>query len=135
MVDVGMYVQAYITVGCSILGIWGLVKVFKDIKHTNDDEVKRRKRWDDTAQVVEDNKDAWNKGLSDVDKVRDKIVENYDGRLDNMDAKIQQLYAMTVLLIKSQNVMLEEQAEKGNNGEIKKIHKELNDFVVEQLGQ
>lgn len=131
--DVGMYIQAYITVGSSLLGIWGLVKVIKDIKKTNDEEVKRRKRWDDAAQAVEENKEAWNKGLADVDNIRESMMDRYDGRLDNQDAKIQQLYAMQCMSLRAQDAILEALVDQGiGNGDIKDMHKELRDFILNQ---
>ena len=131
--DVGVYVQAYITVGSSLLGIWGLVKVIKDIKKTNDEEVKRRKRWDDTAQMVEEKADAWNKGLADVDNIRESMMDRYDGRLDNQDAKIQQLYAMQCMSLRAQDAILEALVDQGiGNGDIKDMHKELRDFILNQ---
>jgi len=134
MVDASMYVQAYITVGSSLLGIWGLVKVIKDIKKTNDDEVKRRKRWDDTAQMVEEKADAWNKGLADVDNIRESMMDRYDGRLDNQDAKIQQLYAMQCMSLRAQDAILEALVDQDiGNGDIKNMHKELRDFILDQV--
>lgn len=132
--DVGVYIQAYITVGSSLLGIWGLVKVFKDIKKTNDDEVKRRKRWDDAAQVVEEKSDDWNKGLTDIDNMREFMMERYDGRLDNQDAKFQQLYAMQCMSLRAQDAILEALVNQGiGNGDIKDMHKELRDFILNQV--
>ena len=132
--DVGVYVQAYITVGSSLLGIWGLVKVFKDIKKTNDDEVKRRKRWDDAAQVVEEKSDDWSKGLADIDNMREFMMERYDGRLDNQDAKFQQLYAMQCMSLRAQDAILEALVNQGiGNGDIKDMHKELRDFILNQV--
>ena len=131
--DVGVYIQAYITVGSSLLGIWGLVKVIRDIKKTNDEEVKRRKRWDDTAQTVEEKADAWNKGLADVDNIRESMMDRYDGRLDNQDAKIQQLYAMQCMSLRAQDAILEALVDQGiGNGDIKDMHKELRDFILNQ---
>ena len=134
MVDASMYLQAYITVGGSLLGIWGLVKVLKDIKKTNDDEVKRRKRWDDTAQTVSEKADAWNKGLADIDDMRTSMMERYDGRLDNQDAKFQQLYAMQCMSLRAQDAILEALVEQNiGNGDIKAMHKELRDFILDQV--
>lgn len=132
--DVGVYVQAYITVGSSLLGIWGLVKVIRDIKKTNDDEVKRRKRWDDAAQVVEEKSDDWSKGLTDIDNMREFMMERYDGRLDNQDAKFQQLYAMQCMSLRAQDAILEALVNQGiGNGDIKDMHKELRDFILNQV--
>ena len=129
------YIQALITSAGVIMGVWGFIKVVRDIKKTNDDEVKRQDRIDKAVKVVEDNAEKWNKGLSDVYSERADIVERYDGRLDEMEGKIQQLYSMVVLLIKAQDATFEEQVKNGANGEIKKMHNELNNFIYAEIGK
>lgn len=129
------YIQALITSAGVIMGVWGFVKVVRDIKKTNDDEVVRRDRIDKAVKIVEDNAEKWNKGLSDVYSERADIVERYDGRLDEMEGKIQQLYSMCVLLIKAQDATFEEQVKNGANGEIRKMHDELNNFIYAEIGK
>lgn len=133
--ETAAYIQALITSAGVIMGVWGFIKVIRDIKKTNDDEVKRRDRVDKVVRIVEDNADKWNKGLSDIYKERTEIVKQYNERLDEQDAKIQQLYAMSALIIKAINVLLEDRVEKGANGDVKKMHVELNDFITEQIGK
>ena len=78
----------------------------------------------------------WDKGLADMEKGREDIVKRYDERLDDQDAKIQQLYAMLIILMRSQNAVLEALIEQGiGNGEIKAMHAELNSFIAEQIGK
>lgn len=129
------YLQALITSAGVIMGVWGFIKVVRDIKKTNDDEVKRQDRIDKAVKMVEDNAESWNKGLTDVYAERDTIVKRYDGRLDEMEGKIQQLYSMVVLLIKAQDATFEEQVKNGANGEIKKMHDELNNFIYAEIGK
>lgn len=129
------YIQALITSAGVIMGVWGFIKVVRDIKKTNDDEVKRQDRIDKAVKMVEDNAESWNKGLTDVYAERDTIVKRYDGRLDEMEGKIQQLYSMVVLLIKAQDATFEEQVKNGANGEIKKMHDELNNFIYAEIGK
>jgi ClpP class serine protease len=129
------YIQALITSAGVIMGVWGFFKVVRDIKKTNDDEVKRQDRIDKAVKMVEDNAESWNKGLTDVYAERDTIVKRYDGRLDEMEGKIQQLYSMVVLLIKAQDATFEEQVKNGANGEIKKMHDELNNFIYAEIGK
>lgn len=129
------YIQALVTSAGVIMGIWGFVKVVRDIKKSNDDEVMRRDRIDKAVKIVEDNAEKWNKGLSDVYSERADIVERYDGRLDEMEGKIQQLYSMCVLLIKAQDATFEEQVKNGANGEIRKMHDELNNFIYSEIGK
>ncbi len=129
------YIQAIITTAGVFMGVWGFIKVIRDIKKTNDEEVKRQDRIDKAVKTVEDNAEKWSKGLDDVYGERDAIVKRYDGRLDEMEGKIQQLYAMVVLLIKAQDATFEEQVKKGANGEIKKMHDELNNFIYAEIGK
>lgn len=129
------YIQAIVTTAGVIMGVWGFVKVIRDIKKTNDDEVEKRNRWDKAAKRVEENADKWDKGLADTYAERKAIVDRYDDRLDEMDGKIQQLYAMVVLLLKAQDATFEEQVKNGANGEIKKMHTELNNFIFSEIGK
>lgn len=122
------------TIGVFVGG-WAFVRILKEIKHDNDEEVKKRQRWDNAADILEKKAETWDKGLADVYNERNKIVEKYDDRLDTMEAQIQQLFSMVVLLIKSENVLLEEQIQKGSNDRVKAMHGELNDYIVKQLGQ
>ena len=127
--------KSFYIVGCTILGIWGLWTVLSKMKKTNDDEVKRRAKWDEMAKVVEENKDKWNRAFNATDKTREELEEKYDDRLDDMDSKIQQLYAKNVLLIKSENALLEDRIKETGSETLNDVHREINNFVVEQLGQ
>ena len=132
--DASSYLQAFITVGGAIMGIWGFAKVISDIKSKNDGEVKRRDKIDKVVKIVEDKHEAWDKGLSDIYAERDAIVRQYNGRLDEQDAKIQQLLSMLCMTLRAQDAILEALVEQGiGNGEIKSMHKELKDFILDQV--
>lgn len=132
--DASSYIQAFITVGGAIMGIWGFIKVFSDIKSKNDDEVKRRDRIDKATKIVEEKHEEWDKGLSDIYAERNAIVKQYNSRLDEQDAKIQQLLSMLCMTLRAQDAILEALVEQGiGNGEIKSMHKELKDFILDQV--
>lgn len=133
--EITTYVQALITTGGIIMGIWGFIKVVSDIKKTNDDEVKRRAGWDYAAKVIKDKEKKWDDGLADVYREREKITEEFTERLDEQDAKIQQLTAMILLALKSVNALLEHEIETGANGDVKKMHDELNAFIYNEIGK
>ena len=82
-----------------------------------------------------DNKaDFWDKGLADMEQGRKDIVRRYDGRLDEQDAKIQQLLSMLCMTLRAQDAILEALVEQGiGNGEIKSMHKELKGFILDQV--
>lgn len=130
------YLQALVTAAGALMGVWGFIKVVKEMKKDNDAEHERRMGWDHAAKVIKEKEQKWDEGLDDVYEDRKQIVKRYDGRLDEQDAKIQQLYAMFVMMLKSQNAILEALIEQGiGNGEIKDMHRELNDFITDQVGK
>ena len=88
MFDINSFFQACYIVGCGIMGLWGFLRVIKELKGNNDAEVKRRQRWDNAATVIEENKEKWDKGLSDIYSERQTIVRRFDERLDEVDNKI-----------------------------------------------
>ena len=85
----------------------------------------RVKKWDKVADEMTKN----------VQAERDKIYEKYDGRLDEMDAKIQETQAILVMALKAINAVLEGQIEQGCNGEVKRQHTALNNFITEQISK
>lgn len=128
---------SYIMQGLAVIIILfeGYKKIM-ELKKTSDEAHDQRQRWDNAAKVIEEKAEQWDKGLLDVYAERGRIVERYDTRLDEQDAKIQQLYAMMCIFLRSQNAMLEALIEANiGNGEIKQMHKELNNFIAEQIGQ
>lgn len=130
------YIQALVTTAGVIMGVWGFVKVVRDIKKTNDDEVGKRQRWDKTADIIEKKADIWDKGLADIDKMRESMMKRYDDRLDNQDARTQQLYSMQCMSLRAQDAILEALVEQGiGNGEIKNMHTELNNFIFSEIGK
>lgn len=128
------YIQGLITGAVALSAIWGFLKVIKEIKKDNDTEHDRRQSWDRAAKVVEEKAEVWDKGLADIYAERNAIVKQYNGRLDEQDAKIQQLYAMQCMSLRAQDAILEALVEQGiGNGEIKAMHKELRDFILDQV--
>ena len=118
------------------MGIWGFVKVAKDIKKNSDEEHDRRQSWDKAAKVIEEKAEIWDKGLSDIYSERKAIVKQYNERLDDQDAKIQQLLSMLCMTLRAQDAILEALVEQGiGNGEIKSMHKELKGFILDQVQQ
>lgn len=132
--DVLGYIQGVITSAIVLSAVWGFVKVIKEIKKDNDTEHDKRQRWDKAADVLDKKADFWDKGLADMEQGRKDIVRRYDGRLDEQDAKIQQLLSMLCMTLRAQDAILEALVEQGiGNGEIKSMHKELKGFILDQV--
>ena len=128
------YIQGIITGCIALAAIWGFLKVIKEIKKDNDTEHDRRQRWDKAADVIEKKADLWDKGLADMEQGRKRICERYDGRLDDQDAKNQQMLAMLCMSLRAQDAILQALVDQGiGNGEIKAMHKELKGFIFEQV--
>ena len=135
-IDANSLLTALYIVGSTILGIWGLVKVVKDIKKTNDDEVNRRTRVDKAVKIVEDNFEKWNTGLADIYSERNAIVRQYNERLDDQDAKIQDLMNMLLVIMQAQDAIMEALIEHGiGNGDIRETRKALHKSIAEQLSK
>ena len=136
MPDANSLVTAFYVVGSTLLGVWGFIKVVKDVKKTNDDEVKRQERIENMVKIVEENHDKWDQGLLDIYSERSQIVKQYNERLDEQDAKIQDLLSMLIMIMQAQDAILEALIEQGiGNGEIKETRKALHKSISEQLGK
>lgn len=134
--DANSLLTSLYMVGTTFLGIWGFIKVFKDIKHTNDDEVNRRTRIDKAVKIVEDNYEKWDKGLADIYSERNAIVRQYNERLDEQDAKTQDLLNMLIIVMQAQDAILEALIEKGiGNGDIREARKLLHKSISDQIGK
>lgn len=134
MIDTMGYIQGMITSAIALTAIWGFFKVIREIKKDNDTEHDKRQRWDKAADVIEQKADFWDKGLADMEQGRKNIVDRYDNRLDEQDAKIQQLLSMLCMTLRAQDAILEALVEQGiGNGEIKSMHKELKGFILDQV--
>ena len=128
------YIQGIVTGAVALSAIWGFIKVMKEIKKDNDTEHDKRQRWDKAAGVIEEKAELWDKGLADMEEGRRRIVDRYDGRLSDQDAKIQQLLSMLCMTLRAQDAILEALVEQGiGNGEIKAMHKELKGFILDQV--
>lgn len=136
MPDANQLLTSLYLVGSGLMGLWGFIMVLKNIKNTNDEEVKKRQRWDNAAQIVEDNHEKWNRGLADIYSERDAIVKQYNERLDEQDAKIQDLLSMLLTIMQAQDAILEALIEQGiGNGDIKETRKALHKSIADQLGK
>lgn len=144
--DIALYAQALITTGGVIMGVWGFIKVMKDIKQNNDEEHDRRQRWDNAAKIIEENKDKWNKGLVDIYEERNKIVEKYDARLDELEknidknhseteAKIQEVQSEVLILTKCMRAVLDGLHQLNCNGKVTEASQELDNYLVDLIGK
>lgn len=120
--DQTITLQALLQCGAIIMGAWGFYKVIMEI-------VKN-------ITARHDREQAWDKAVKDIEVDRQALQQEFNSRLDEQDAKIQQLFAMLCMSLKAEGVILEALSEKEiGNGEVKAMKKELNSFLTQQIGQ
>ena len=140
------YFQALLTTGGIIMGIWGFIKVVKDIKKSNDEEVKRREKWDNAAKILEENKDKWDKGLADTLQEREQIVKRYDARLDELErridqnhagteAKIQEVQSEILILTECMRAVLDGLHQLNCNGKVTEASQKLDAYLIGMIGK
>ena len=118
--DQTITIQALMQLGALIVGAWGFFKVIMEIVKA--------------INARHDKEQAWDKAVEDFNKERETLKDEFNGRLNEQDAKIQQLLSMVCMTLRAQEAILEALVEQGiGNGEIRAMHKELKDFIVEQV--
>ena len=73
--------QALVQCGAIIIGIWGFYKVVMEIIKAITDR--------------HDKEQAWDKAVKDIEVDRESLKSEFNSRLDEQDAKIQQLLSMS----------------------------------------
>ena len=118
--DSSITFQALIQCGAIIMGAWGFFKVIMEIVKV--------------INTRHDKEQAWDKAVEDFNKERESLKTEFNLRLDEQDAKNQQLLSMLCMTLRAQDAILEALVEQGiGNGEIKAMHKELKDFILDQV--
>ena len=79
--DQTITIQALIQLAVMIMGVWGFIKVVKEIVKAINDRHDREQKWDDYEKNLQEE--------------RDKIYEKYDSRLEEMEKKINDNYTDT----------------------------------------
>ena len=65
---------------------------------------------------------------------RQRLMMRYDGRLDEQDAKIQDILAILVELLQSNDIILDALVSAGiGNGDIKNRRDDMSHFIAEQI--
>ncbi len=118
--DSQITLQALVQCGAIIMGAWGVYKVIMEIVKA--------------INTRHDKENAWDKAVKDIAVDREALKNEFDSRLDEQDAKIQQLVSMLCMCLRAQDAILEALVKDNiGNGDIKDMHKELKDFIMEQV--
>ncbi len=120
--DAQVSINTLMQMGAIIVGVWGFYKIVMEIIKAITDR--------------HDREQAWDKAVKNIEVDRGKLSDEFNSRLDEQDAKIQQLMAMVCMTLKAQDAILEALVEKQiGNGEIKDMHRELKNFIMRQVEQ
>lgn len=124
--------------------LYEIYKKIKAVKADSDAEHERRQGWDYAAKVIKEKEAKWDNGLSDIYEERSMIVERFDMKLaaleDRMlmmqtdsDAKIQELKADVIIVMKGQKACLDGLVEQGCNGAVKEARDDLDNFLMNKV--
>ena len=120
--DQTITLQALIQCGALIMGAWGFFKVIMEIVKA--------------INTRHDKEQAWDKAVEDFKNEREGLRGEFNTRLDDQDAKIQQLYSMMCMCLRAQDTILEALTLSNiGNGDVRDMRRELNKFISEQIGQ
>lgn len=126
-----------------IIVLWFVVKNFKEMKEASDKDMKRKEGWDNAAKVIEEKATSWDKGLADVDNVREQLKDNFDNRLDEIESKLEENYTETeakiqeiqseiFILTECMRAVLDGLHQQGCNGEVSKTREKLDSYLVKK---
>ena len=118
--DQTITIQALMQVGAIIAGIFGSYKIIMEIIKS--------------ITARHDREQAWDKAVKDIEADREALKTEFNERLDEQDGKFQQLLSMLCMCLRAQDAILDALVKDNiGNGEIKDMHKELKDFIMEQV--
>ncbi len=69
--------------------IYEIYKLFKGIKKESDDEHEWRMRVKKAVEAIETKEKLWDEGLRDLDGMRERLSRDFNKRLDDIEAKIE----------------------------------------------
>ena len=144
--DYTISVQMLVNIGCGIMGLWGFIKVIKEIRSESNKEHDKRQRWDKTADIIEKKEEFWDKGLADMEQGRIDIVKRYDERLDEIEeridenhtdteAKIQEVRSEILLLTECMRAVLDGLHQLDCNGKVTEASNKLDSYLVGLVGK
>ena len=119
--------QAFLQARAALIALWGFYKVIMEIIKAITERHDREK--------------AWDKAVADIQEERQKIVELYDGKLQDLENRINENYTGTenqirelkeelFILTKSVAAILDGLKQQGCNGAVTEAKKELDQFLM-----
>ena len=140
-------IQTIILLGVVVIGVWEFAKKIMEMLSAFGKQHDRAKRWDEMSVKIDEMS-------KETDKIREKIVIEFNNRLDEMnedfneridtinnkidenhtdtEAKIQELNSRMFILTKSVSAVLDGLKQLNCNGQVTKAKEELDAFLMER---
>ena len=129
-----------------LIVVYTAYKKVKEILNDFNTDYAKKKRWDKTADIVQEKEPIWDDAVADVKGEREYIVKWCNGRLDEIqkeiadnhtdtEAKIQEVGADVMILAESIRAVLEGLIEQGCNGPVKEAKEKLDHYLISSLGR
>lgn len=125
-----------------IMAVWGFWKIVMEIIKNINARHDKEQRWDEMVTKSEEEKKRIYKEIAEnVQIERDKIYDRYDGKLVELErkiddthaeteAKLQEIAAMITVLTKGQLAALDGLKQQGCNGQVTQAKQELDEFLM-----
>ena len=140
-------IQTIILLGVVVIGVWEFAKKIMEMLSAFGKQHDRAKKWDEMSVKIDEMS-------KETDKIREKIVIEFNNRLDEMnedfneridtinnkidenhtdtEAKIQELNSRMFILTKSVSAVLDGLKQLNCNGQVTKAKEELDAFLMER---
>ena len=129
-----------------LIVLYTAYKKIKEILNDFNTDYAKKKRWDKTADIVQEKEPVWDDAVANVYAEREHIVKWCNNRLDEIqkemadnhtdtEAKIQEVRADVIILAESIRAVLEGLIEQGCNGPVKEAKEKLDHYLISSLGR
>ena len=120
--------------------LYEIYKLFKGVKKESDEEHEWRMRVKKAVEAMEAKEKLWDEGLRDIDGMRERLSRDFNKRLDDIEAKIQDNHTDTEAKIQEVRAeqmfqmelfktILEGLGQLGANGPVTIMSEKLDDYL------
>ena len=131
--DQSITLSTLIQMGVIIMGLWGFFKVVKELVQNITARHDREQKWDSMSEMEE-------RLVKNIQDERDKIYEKYDGKLEEMEnkidgnhadteAKLQEVRAELLIITDCMAAVLDGLHQQGCNGKVSEARENLDQYM------
>ena len=131
--DQSITLSTLIQMGVIIMGLWGFFKVLKELVQSITTRHDREQKWDSMSEMEE-------RLVKNIQDERDKIYEKYDGKLEEMEnkidgnhadteAKLQEVRAELLIITDCMAAVLDGLHQQGCNGKVSEARENLDQYM------